>query len=79
MAVAVVLSLLFYRSNPWVYFLPLSVGFSQVYVGKNYPFDVVVGWLIGLLSVIAVWWVCHIIFVRFSSQGKLHAGALQKK
>ncbi len=71
MAVAVVLSLLFYRSNPWVFFLPLSVGFSQIYVGKNYPFDVAVGWLLGLLSVIAVWWVCHLIFIRFASHRKL--------
>lgn len=67
MAVAVVLSLLFYRANPWVFLLPLSVGFSQVYVGKNYPSDVVVGWLIGVVSVIVVWWVCHLIFIRFAA------------
>lgn len=71
MAVAVVLSLLFYRSNPWVYLLPVSVGFSQIYVGKNYPFDIVVGWLIGLVSVIAVWWICHLIIIRFSSHRRL--------
>ncbi len=71
MAVAVVLSLLFYRSNPWVYLLPFSVGFSQVYTGKNYPFDIVVGWLIGLVSVIAVWWICHLIIIRFSSHRRL--------
>ena len=71
MAVAVVLSLLFYRSNPWVYLLPFSVGFSQVYIGKNYPFDVVVGWIIGLVSVIAVWWICHLIIIRFSSHRRL--------
>ncbi len=71
MAVAVVLSLLFYRSNPWVYLLPFSVGFSQVYTGKNYPFDIVAGWLIGLVSVIAVWWICHLIIIRFSSHRRL--------
>lgn len=71
MAVAVVLSLLFYRSNPWVFLLPVSVGFSQVYVGRNYPFDILMGWAIGLVSVILVWWVCHLIFVRFSSHRKL--------
>ena len=59
------------KANPWVFFLPLSVGFSQVYVGKNYPFDVLVGWLLGLVSVIAVWWVCHLIIIRFSSHRKL--------
>ena len=71
MAVAVVLSLLFAKANPWVFLLPICVGFSQIYVGKNYPFDILVGWLLGLVSVIAVWWACHLIIIRFSSHRKL--------
>ena len=71
MAVAVVLSLLFAKANPWVFLLPISVGFSQIYVGKNYPFDILVGWLLGMVSVIAVWWACHLIIIRFSSHRKL--------
>ena len=71
MAVAVVLSLLFRKANPWVFLLPFSVGFSQIYVGKNYPFDILIGWLLGLVSVVAVWWACHLIIIRFSSHRKL--------
>ena len=67
MSVAIILSMLFRRSNPWVFLLPVGVGFSQVYLGRNYPFDIVVGWLIGIVSVIAVWWICHLIFARFSA------------
>jgi undecaprenyl-diphosphatase len=78
MAIAVVLSLLFYRSNPWVFALPISVGFAQVYVGKNYPLDVLMGWLIGLVSVITVWWICHLIFIRFSSHRTPHGAARGK-
>ncbi|MCQ2444807.1 MAG: phosphatase PAP2 family protein [Mailhella sp.] len=71
MAVAAVLSMLFYRSNPWVYLLPFSVGFAQIYVGKNYPFDIVAGWLIGILSVFAVWWACQLVVLRFSTHRRL--------
>ena len=71
MAVAVVLSLLFSKANPWVFFLPLSVGFSQIYIGKNYPFDILIGWILGLVSVVAVWWICHLVIIRFSSHRKL--------
>ncbi len=67
MSVAIILSMLFRRSNPWVYLLPFGVGFSQVYLGRNYPMDIVVGWIIGIVSVIAVWWACHLIFARFSA------------
>jgi len=30
-----------------------------------------VGWLLGMVSVIAVWWACHLIIIRFSSHRKL--------
>ena len=71
MSLAIVLSMLFYRSNPWVFLLPFGVGYSQVYLGRNYPFDIAVGWIIGILSVIAVWWSCHLIFARFSTHRRL--------
>ena len=65
MAVALVVSLLFRRSNPWIFALPLFVGWSRIYVGKHFPVDVVGGWCVGMLSVLVVWWGCHLLFIRF--------------
>ena len=65
MAVALVVSLLFRRSNPWIFALPLFVGWSRIYVGKHCPVDVVGGWCVGMLSVLVVWWGCHLLFIRF--------------
>lgn len=65
MVVALVVSLLFRRSNPWIFALPLFVGWSRIYVGKHFPVDVVGGWCVGMLSVLVVWWGCHLLFIRF--------------
>ena len=65
MAVALVVSLLFRRSNPWIFALPLFVGWLRIYVGKHFHGDVVGGWCVGMLSVLVVWWGCHLLFIRF--------------
>lgn len=65
MAVAMVLSLLFRRANPWIFALPLLVGWSRIYVAKHFPLDVFAGWCVGLLAVLVVWWACHLIFRGF--------------
>lgn len=65
MAVAVVMFLLFRRSRPWIFALPLLVAWSRIYVGKHFPVDVVAGWGVGVASTMAVWWVCRMLTMRF--------------
>lgn len=55
MAAAVVLMWLLPRARRLVWTIPLVIGYSRVYLGKHYPTDVLMGWLIGLAAAMVVW------------------------
>ena len=54
-AAVLIAALLFPALRPWLFLLPLLVGYSRVYLGKHYPSDVLAGWLVGLAAVLLVW------------------------
>ncbi len=44
-----------YPSGKWVWVLvALLIGYSRIYVGVHYPLDVLGGWVLGILSALAV-------------------------
>lgn len=55
MAAIVILAWLLPRSRRLAWTIPLVIGYSRVYLGKHYPTDVLVGWLVGLAAALLLW------------------------
>ena len=55
MAFALMCMFFFRKLRPWMLFLPLSVGYSRLYLGKHFPTDVCAGWAMGACVAISVW------------------------
>lgn len=64
MAIATALALLFRRANPWIFLFPIMVGWSRIYMGKHFPFDVISGYVVGVLAVLVIWWFFSLLFFR---------------
>ena len=71
MAMALVIALLFHKASPWIYLMPLLVGWSRVYTGNNFPLDILVGWIWGIIAVAIAWLICEMVFRSVSKNRKL--------
>lgn len=67
MAIAFVIALLVARTSPYIYLFPLLIGWAQIYTGSAYLSDLLVGWCVGLLSVVAAW-LCFAFFFRITGK-----------
>jgi undecaprenyl-diphosphatase len=65
MGFAVIL-LLFERSLWWTIIVAFFIGYSRIFLGKHYPADVIVGFILGSFIAVAI----HKIFLKFPSYAK---------
>jgi membrane-associated phospholipid phosphatase len=50
------------RKSRWLWFLiPIIIGWSRIYLGYHYPFDVLAGWLLGAFL---AWLIIHFLAAR---------------
>ena len=64
-AAAFFLSFFFRKCWPFFYLIALIVGYSRIYLGVHFPFDVLAGSLAGTLCGFTVAWIGNFLFKRF--------------
>ncbi len=72
MALATALALFFPPLRPFIFLLPLIIGYSRVYLGRHYPMDIAAGWLIGLLASLAVYRLLKWLYTRIPAARRFY-------
>jgi len=68
MMAVTVIALFFRKHKYWLPLLAVLVGISRIFVGVHFPFDIFVGWLVGVGVGFFVYWLTNFLFRKY----KLH-------
>lgn len=70
MMAVTVIALFFRKHRYWLPWLSILIGLSRIFVGVHFPFDVLVGWILGVGIGFFVYWLVKVIYIKKMGEDK---------